>query len=122
MRRKQLRHVPPTPLPRPSELVLLCQDLGCRANLSSIVRLAGCFGLREVVASGPVGIDRAIAREAADTVVVTRKRTLASPLRELALAGYRVVALEQATGSVSLARHAFAPRTALVVGNERRGL
>jgi hypothetical protein len=55
-------------------------------------------------------------------VGVTRHRTLRAVLEELKLQGYRLVAVEQTTNSVSLTRYEFRARTALVVGNERRGL
>ena len=43
-------------------------------------------------------------------------------LRELKQAGYRLVGLEQTTGSVNLHQYVFPRRMALVVGNERQGL
>jgi tRNA G18 (ribose-2'-O)-methylase SpoU len=100
----------------------VCEHLGSRANLSSIVRLAGCFGLAELYLAGPTRVDPQIARDAARSVVLKRKRTLPSFLKKLRAGGARLVGLEQTTGSSSLFDYEFAARTVLVIGNERRGL
>jgi tRNA G18 (ribose-2'-O)-methylase SpoU len=43
-------------------------------------------------------------------------------LKELRTDGFRLVGLEQTTGSQSLHQYAFPRRVALVIGNERTGL
>jgi len=68
-----------------------------------------------------------IARDSIDdenpaAVEIRIHRTLAPPLKELKSEGYRLVGLEQATGSVSLYDFRFDRRSVLVLGNERQGL
>ena len=116
------RHKPPTPLERPRELVVACAPLRSNVNLSHIVRTAGCLAVHRVICCGHAKVLAKIARDGADAVVVEVHRTLPPVLRELRAAGYRLVGLEQTTGSVSLHAYAFQRRTALVVGNERLGL
>lgn len=118
----QLRHKPPTPLTRPLQLQLVCDHLQSRANLSAIVRLAGCFGLSELTLAGSTRVDPHIARDAAQTVSIKRRRTLAPYLERERARGYTLVGLEQTTDSDSLFEFAFERQTLLVIGNERRGL
>jgi tRNA G18 (ribose-2'-O)-methylase SpoU len=116
------RHKPPTPLERPRELVLVCAPMRSNVNLSRIARAAGCCGIERIVCTGPAKLDRKIARDGADAVVIETHRTLAPVLDKLRDAGYRLVGLEQTTNSRNLHDYAFARRTALVIGNERTGL
>ena len=62
-----------------------------------------------------------IARDGADSVRIEVHRTLTPVLRELKQGGYRLVGLEQTTGSTSLHSYRFERKTALVIGNERLG-
>jgi len=91
-------------------------------NLSHIVRTCGCFGIRRVIACGAARLHEKIARDGADAVQLEVHRSLPPVLDRLRDEGYEIVGLEQATGSESLFSFAFAPRTVLVVGNERTGL
>jgi tRNA G18 (ribose-2'-O)-methylase SpoU len=116
------RHKPPTPLERPRELVLVCAPMRSNVNLSRIARAAGCCGIERIVCTGPAKLDRKIARDGADAVVIETHRTLAPVLDKLRDAGYRLVGLEQTTNSRNLHDYTFARRTALVIGNERTGL
>jgi tRNA G18 (ribose-2'-O)-methylase SpoU len=116
------RHKPPTPLVRPRELLVACAPLQSNVNLSRIVRVAGCCGVGRVIAAGSAKVIAKIARDGADTVVVEPHRTLAPVLERLRQDGYRLVGLEQASGSQNLHTYAFVRRSALVVGNERTGL
>ncbi len=116
------RHKPPTPLDRPREIVLACAPLRSNINLSHIVRTAGCAGLERVICCGHVRLVEKIARDGADSVRIEVHRTLPPVLRDLKQAGYRLVGLEQATGSQCLYEYQFPRRTALVIGNERLGL
>lgn len=129
---EQVRHRPPTPLLAPRELVVACAPLRSNVNLSRIVRTAGCCGVGRVVCCGtPKLIDRII-RDAVDdrddgpgeppTLAIETHRSLRPVLVELAATGYRLVGLEQTTGSVRLYDYRFTRKTALVVGNERAGL
>lgn len=116
------RHKPPRVLVRPRELVLVCAPMRSNINLSRMARVAGCCGIERIICSGPAKLDRKIARDGADTVRIETHRTLPPLLRSLREERYRLVGLEQTTGSRDLHHYEFARRTALVVGNERTGL
>jgi tRNA G18 (ribose-2'-O)-methylase SpoU len=116
------RHKPLVPLERPREIVVACAPLRSNVNLSRIVRVAGCSGVERVIACGTAKVIDKIARDGADTIPVEVHRTLAPVLKELKHAGYRLVGLEQATGSQNLHEFRFERKTVLVVGNERAGL
>jgi len=119
---EQQRHKPPSPLDRPREIVVACAPLRSNVNLSRIVRVAGCCGVPKVLCCGAAKVLRRIARDGADSVEIEVHRTLPPVLKELRAAGYALVGLEQASGSVSLPEFAFPRRAALVLGNERGGL
>ena len=86
------------------------------------MRTAGCAGLDRVICCGHVRLVEKIARDGAESVRIEVHRTLLPVLRELKHEGYRLVGLEQATGSQCLYDYQFQRRTALVIGNERLGL
>jgi tRNA G18 (ribose-2'-O)-methylase SpoU len=116
------RHKPPRELTRPRELVVVCAPLRSNVNLSRIARAASCCGLERIVCTGPAKLERRIARDGADTIQIESHRTLPPVLDQLHGAGYRLVGLEQTSGSRDLHSYAFERRTALVIGNERTGL
>lgn len=91
-------------------------------NLSRVVRLAGCCGIARIICTGQAKLDRKIARDGAETVVIETHRSLPPVLDKLREDGYRLVGLEQTTNSRNLHEYEFARRTALVIGNERTGL
>jgi len=117
-----LRHKPPTALEQPRELLVACAPMRSNANLSHIVRLAGCCGISRVICCGTAKVVDKIARDGADAVKLEVHRTLAPVLKELKQEGYELVGLEQTTGSMSLYEFSFKRRTVLVLGNERLGL
>ena len=119
---EHLRHKPPSRPSRARELVVACAAMRSHVNLSHIVRTCGCFGIGRVIACGHARIDDRIARDGADSVELEVHRTLPPVLDRMRERGYEIVGLEQATGSESLFDFRFAPRTVLVVGNERTGL
>ncbi|HVU86389.1 MAG TPA: TrmH family RNA methyltransferase [Pirellulales bacterium] len=121
------RHKPPTALERPRELVVACAPLRTNVNLSRIVRAAGCCGVQRIVCCGNAKVIGKIARDALDpdnpaALALEVHRTLAPALLRLRDEGYRLVGLEQTTGSKSLYTFPFERRTALIVGNERLGI
>jgi len=116
------RHKPPTSLERPRELIVACPPMRSNVNLSRIVRAAGCCGVTKMICCGTPKIIDKVARDGADTVAIEVRRTLLPVLQKLKAEGYRLVGLEQASGSVSLHDFAFQRRSVLVVGHERRGL
>ena len=116
------RHKPPSELQRQRELVVAVPQMQSSVNLSRIVRVAGCFGIERIVAAGGGKVDRKIARDGIDHVTIETHRTLAPVLRKLRSAGYRVVGLEQATGSQLIYEYEFVRKSVLVIGHERHGI
>ena len=116
------RHKPPLQLPDECDLVLACPPLRSNVNLSRIVRVASCCGVRRLVACGRPKIDPKIARDGVTQVSVERHRSLAPVLKRLRAEDYELFGLEQTTNSKPLFQHSFAPRSVLVIGNERLGL
>lgn len=102
--------------------MLVCAPMRSNVNLSRMARAAGCCGVGRIICTGPARLERKIARDGADTVQVEIHRTLPPVLDVLREDGYRLVGLEQTTGSLNLYSYQYARRTALVVGNERSGL
>ncbi len=119
---QHLRHKPPTPLDRPRELIVAVPSLQSNVNLSRIVRTAGCLAIQRLVVGGRGTVDRKIARDAVDHVVVESHRSLQPILRKFKAQGFTLVGLEQATNSVSIYGFDFPRRTVLVVGHERHGI
>jgi tRNA G18 (ribose-2'-O)-methylase SpoU len=103
-------------------LVIASVPLRSNVNLSRIVRVAGCCGVERVIAAGPAKVIAKIARDGADTVLIEQHRTLSPVLERLRDDGYRLVGLEQTSGSQNMHSYSFVRRTALVIGNERTGL
>jgi tRNA G18 (ribose-2'-O)-methylase SpoU len=122
MRFEHIRHKPPAPLEREREMVVVLAPMRSNVNLSRIVRLCGCTGIRHLIQCGAGKIDREIARDAADYVKVQVRRSLAPVVAELGKEGYVRIGLEQTTHSESLYEFAFPRKTALIVGAEREGL
>ncbi|NIP85380.1 MAG: TrmH family RNA methyltransferase, partial [Planctomycetales bacterium] len=103
-------------------MIVACPPLHSNVNLSRIVRACGCCGVARVICSGRARLIDKIARDGTHQVVLETHRTLPPVLCQLRQAAYRIVGLEQATGSVDLYDYRFSRRTVLVVGNERSGL
>ncbi len=116
------RHKPPTALEHPRELIVACAPLRSNVNLSNIMRTAGCCGIARVIGCGTAKVLHKVARDGADQVELEVHRTLPPVLQRLRTEDYRLVGLEQTTGSQSLHQYAFVRKSVLVVGNERQGL
>lgn len=119
---EHIRHKPPAELSTKRPLIIALSPLRTHANLSTIVRTAGCLGLTEVIATGNAKINPKIARDGADNVKLTTRRSLVPTLKKLKIEGYQLVGLEQTTHSVPLTDFEFPHKTVLVVGSEREGL
>ena len=119
---EHLRHKPPSELTQPRELVLALPPMQSNVNLSRIVRAASCFGVTKIVACGSGKVDRKIARDGVDNVTIETHRSLPPVLKKLSADGYRLVGLEQATGSQRIYDYRFARRSVLVIGHERNGI
>ncbi|MFO0012404.1 MAG: TrmH family RNA methyltransferase [Planctomycetota bacterium] len=122
MRFEHLRHKPPSPLDREREIAVVLAPMRSNVNLSRVVRLCGCAGIRKIIQCGAGKIDREIARDAVDYVEVQVRRSLAPVVAQLGKEDYTLVGLEQTTHSESLYTFAFPRKTALIVGAEREGL
>jgi tRNA G18 (ribose-2'-O)-methylase SpoU len=116
------RHKLPTALAEPRPLIVVLAPLRSSVNLSRIVRLCGCAGIRHIIQCGPGKVDREIARDAADYVEITQRRSLAPVLEKLKQDHWPLVGLEQTTHSVSLYDYPFPKKLGLVIGSEREGL
>ena len=104
------------------QLIIACSPLSSHVNLSTILRMAGCSGVQEVIASGNAKIKNSVARDSADYVKLTVKNSLPPILKKLKQEGYTLVGLEQTTNSTTLSDYKFERKTAIVVGSEREGL
>ena len=106
------RHKAPIALERPRELILALSPLRSNVNLARIVRTAGCCGVRRIIACGQTRIDAKIARDALQSVQIERHRSLLPVLRQLRDQEYRLVGLEQTSGSQPLYEYRFPRRGA----------
>lgn len=116
------RHKPPAPRAVGRDLVVACAPMRSHVNLSHVVRTCGCFGIPRVIACGAARLHEKIARDGAESVVLEVHRSLPPVLDRLRAEGFEIVGLEQTTNSEPLFGFRFAPRTVLVIGNERTGL
>lgn len=116
------RHKPGTTLDRPRELVIACVPMRSNVNISQIARTASAIAAERLILTGNAKLISKIARDGAEVLPLSVHRTLPSVLKRLRADGYRLVGLEQTTGSSNLPDFRFARRTAIVVGNERLGL
>lgn len=116
------RHKPPRELKQPRELLVVCAPMRSNVNLSRIARAASCCGIERLLCTGTAKLDRKIARDGAETITIETHRSLPPVLANLRSEGYRLVGLEQTTGSQDLHEYDFIRKTALVIGNERTGL
>lgn len=116
------RHKPPHELTRPREIVLAVPQMQSNVNLSRMVRAAGCFGIRHLVAAGSGKVDPKIARDGIDQVTVEWRRTLLPALKKRKADGFRLVGLEQATRSQVIYDYQFERKSVLLIGHERNGI
>lgn len=119
---EHVRHKPPTELKQKRPLIVALSPLRSNVNLSTIMRTAGCCGVSEVIATGNAKVNPKIARDGAEEVNLTVKRTLAPVLKKLKAEGYKLVGLEQTTNSTPLREYEFPNKCVLVIGSEREGL
>jgi tRNA G18 (ribose-2'-O)-methylase SpoU len=119
---KHIRHKPPQQLHAKRKLLIACSPLRTHANLSAIIRTAGCCAVPDIIATGNVRLVDRIARDGAKSVRITIKSSLPPALRKLKREGYTLVGLEQTTNSTPISEYAFPSKTAIIVGAEREGL
>ncbi|MEM7782237.1 MAG: TrmH family RNA methyltransferase [Planctomycetota bacterium] len=119
---EHLRHKPATELEQERELVLVCPEFKSKVNLSRIVRLAGCAGVRRIIACGNAGVDSTITRDAMNYVRLEKRRSMIPVLKKLRSQGFRLVGLEQTDRSDCLFDYRYKRKTGLVIGHERHGM
>jgi tRNA G18 (ribose-2'-O)-methylase SpoU len=119
---EQIRHKPGTELQRPREVVIVCPALRSNVNLSRMVRLASCVGIKKIITSGNPKVDPKIARDGTEEVEIVKKRTLLPALKQLKEDGFRIVGLEQTDDSRNLFEYKYVRKTALLIGHERHGI
>lgn len=122
MRFVQERHREPWPLRAPRPLVIGLAPMNSGVNVSQIARAAASCAVDHMIVCGNQRLDPKISRIDDDELDIRRHRSLAPAARKLQQDGYEVVAVEQTTHSTPLAEHRFAPRTLLLLGNERLGV
>jgi 23S rRNA (guanosine2251-2'-O)-methyltransferase len=106
-------------------MVLLLDEIEDPQNIGAILRSAGFFGVTAVVVprwrSAPVGNTALRASSgAAEHIPAIRVRNLVDAIDKLKDAGFEVIGADM-TGE-PVWRHVRAPRQALVLGSEGRGL
>jgi len=118
----QLRHQSLCELDCPRPFTLVLPPMRSQVNLSRIVRAASCLGITQIIACGQAKVDRKIARDAADAIDLQIHRSMPPVIEKLRADGFDIVGLEQCSGSIRLYDYSFNRKTALVVGNERKGI
>jgi len=119
---KHVRHGELSPLTRPREIILVCPQFKSNVNLSRIVRLASCCGVKRMIVAGTNKVDPKIARDGATEIELERRRSLPPVLKKLKEQGVQLVGLEQTTNSQSIYDFQFPRQLALVIGHERNGI
>jgi rRNA methylases len=118
----QVRQKPLRPLEREREIIVALPPMKSHVNLSRILRAAGCFGIRRIIACGNANVVSKIARDAGESVTVEIRRTLPPVLKKLRDEGYRLTALEQTDNSHCIYDYKFVRKCVLVIGNEKAGV
>lgn len=116
------RHKPPTALDVQRPLIVALPQMRSNVNAARIARAAGCCGVRRMILCGNTKLDAKVARDSLEQIELLRHRSLPPVLRSFKSEGFQIVALEQATGSISSHEIEFARKTVLVVGHERLGV
>ena len=119
---EQQRHKPASPLSIERPLVLACPALRSRVNLSRIVRLASCSGIRRIITCGSGRLDEKISRGGEQQLDIETHRSLLPVLQQLKDGGMPLIGLEQTSGSSPLTEFEFPHTCVLVLGHERQGL
>ena len=108
-------------------LVVVLDNIRSMHNVGSIFRTADCFRAQHVYLCGltPVPGHHEIEKTAlgaTQTVSWSKEESTVNCLNNLKSQGYRIVALEQAEGSIDLREYSVLGPTALVLGHEVMGV
>lgn len=123
------------------QIILLVHDIRSTHNVGSLLRTAECLGVHEVIFTGytpypPVAHDtrlphiadklgRQIHKTAlgAEKLITWSNQVKPAPvINRLRGEGYRIVALEQAPGSIALPEYKTPQKTCLLLGREVEGI
>ena len=80
---EHIRQKPPTELQQERPFIIACSPFKSHVNLSTIMRTAGCSGVKEIIATGNVKFNAKIARDGAEEVKLTTKNSLPPVLKKL---------------------------------------
>ena len=110
-------------------LTVVLEDLHHQHNASACLRSCDCFGLQDVhivERTNEFRPNAEIARGASNWTTISRYRYMANPVEtcvdQLRSAGYRVVGTSPRDEFPSIRELPFDQKTAIVFGNEHRGL
>ena len=110
-------------------IVLILDGISSPANMGSLFRLADAFGIEKLIfCESPVDIKsnrlKRTARATIKNVFFEERENSEAVCRELKVEGYKILALEVASGSIPVQESNFQnqEKVALVLGNESRGV
>jgi tRNA (guanosine-2'-O-)-methyltransferase len=111
---------------RTRTLTVVMEALCDPQNVNAVLRTCEAFGVQEIhVIEGPMKVydpNKKISQNADKWLDVRRWTSTADCLAHLKAEGYRLYATHLGKDSVGLADLSFAPKVALVFGNEHRGV
>jgi tRNA (guanosine-2'-O-)-methyltransferase len=111
---------------RTRTLTVVMEALCDPQNVNAVLRTCEAFGVQELhVIEGPMKVydpNKKISQNADKWLDVRRWSSTSECLAHLRAEGYRIYATHLGRGSVGLADLSFAPKVALVFGNEHRGV
>jgi tRNA (guanosine-2'-O-)-methyltransferase len=111
---------------RTRSLTVVLEAFADPQNVNAVLRTCEAFGVQEVhVVEGPMkpyDRNKRISQNADKWLDVVRWRTTGECLDALAARGFAIYATDLSEGSRPLGEVSFAPRVALVFGNEHRGV
>ena len=101
-------------------MIIACSPMKSNVNVSTIARVASCFGLELLMLSGNNKLVSKIARDY--TIPIEFHRSLLHPLKEYKKRGYKIISLEQANDSKEISQFKWPNKCVLILGNERKGV
>lgn len=110
-------------------IVLILDGISSPANMGSLFRLADAFGIEKLIfCENPVDLKsnrlKRTARATIKNVLFEERENSQAVCMELKLEGYKILALEVASGSIPVQEMHFQnqEKVVLVLGNESRGV
>jgi len=107
-------------------LVLVLDNVTNSYNIGSFIRLADAFAIEKIIVCGELTISekkmRKASRNEAKWVCIEYSDSTTQTLQELIAKDYAVYGVELCHESVDYKEVTYPPRSALVLGNERKGV